>query len=226
MTPKARHPVSCIALAVIWQLVTLIPSTHAQTELHSTSSSTSTSNNPSDACTRALKTDGSTGAPVAHFPCLSFAPLSTTTAEAASPLSFSLSAQETPSVLSSSVTVPQSFNSTSPHAVSKSTVYTTLRSNDPATSTSAPKQVHTDQWDTLIKRSCERGSFSELDDKLQILGVNYDIYTRRQWCYQRYDVPSDVADGNIHYDELSFGWPGLIEDEGFAVLWIGSKNCA
>jgi hypothetical protein len=143
MTPKARHPVSCIALAVIWQLVTLIPSTHAQTELHSTSSSTSTSNNPSDACTRALKTDGSTGAPVAHFPCLSFAPLSTTAAEAASPLSFSLSAQETPSVLSSSVTVPQSFNSTSPHAVSKSTVYTTLRSNDPATSTSAPKQVHT-----------------------------------------------------------------------------------
>jgi hypothetical protein len=103
MTPKARHPVSCIALAVIWQLVTLIPSTHAQTELHSTSSSTSTSSNLSDACTRALETDGSTGALFAHFPCLPFTPLLSTTAEAASPLSFSLSAQETPSVLSSSL---------------------------------------------------------------------------------------------------------------------------
>ena len=141
MISKTRHLASCIVLAVMWQLVTLIPSTHAQTELHSTSTSTSTSNNPSEACTRALETDGSTGAPVAHFPCLSFAPLSTTTAEAASPLSFTLSVQGTSSALSSSTTVPQSFNSTLPHAVSTSTVYTTLQGTEQATSTYTPEQA-------------------------------------------------------------------------------------
>lgn len=137
---NAHHRASRIALAVIWQLVTLIPSTRAQTDLHTTQ------DEPSDVCTRAPE---STGAPVAHFPCLSLEPLSTTAAAATSTL-FSLSPEETSSAISSSatVTVSQSLNSKSDnitsasgHAVSTSTIYTTLRENDPATGTSTPPQV-------------------------------------------------------------------------------------
>jgi hypothetical protein len=134
---KAHRRASRVALAVIWQLVALITSTHAQVGIHSTQ------DDPSDACTRAPENGGSTGAPVAHFPCLSFVPLSTTAAEATSPLPFSLSEPEKSLTLSSSVTVLQSSNSTSTHAVSTSTINITLRGTDQATSTSPPEQIHT-----------------------------------------------------------------------------------
>jgi hypothetical protein len=63
--------------------------------------------------------------------------VSTTAAETTSPLPFSLSPQDTSSALSSSVIASQSFNSTPNHAVSTSTLYTTLRGTEQATSTSA-----------------------------------------------------------------------------------------
>lgn len=139
--PKAHHLSFHFALVVIWQLIALITSTHAQAEIQSTLAA------PSDACTRPPEF---TGAPGAHFLCLSLEPSSTTAAEATSSLTFSSAPQETSSTVSSSFTVPQSFNSTSTHtistsdsAVSTSTVYTTLRGNDPATSTSPPEQVQT-----------------------------------------------------------------------------------
>ncbi|GAB7328424.1 hypothetical protein MBLNU13_g00393t1 [Cladosporium sp. NU13] len=136
----AYHLASRIALAVTCQLLTLIASTHEQAELHTTQ------DDPSGACTRAPEGNESTAAPGAHLLCFSFEPLSTTTAKAASPLPFSLSAQQTPPVLWSSTTtttrIPQAFNSTSNHGVSKSTVYTTLRGIGQATSTFTPEGVH------------------------------------------------------------------------------------
>jgi hypothetical protein len=143
MTKTTAHHASRIALMVIWQLVTLITSTHAQAETHSTQ------DEPSDACTRATVNDGFAGAPVAHFPCLSFEPLSPTPTEATPSLSFSLSEQETSSTRSSFTSVSPSFNSTSDHGVSKTTVYTTLQGNDQATSTSSFEQVQTVANSTL-----------------------------------------------------------------------------
>ena len=132
---KAHHRASCIALAVVWQLFTLTPSTHAQTQL------LSTQDDPSDAGTRAPENDGLTGAPNAHFPCLSFVPVSTTLAGATSLLPFTLSKQQMSSAPSSSTSSLQSFNSTSNNDVSISTLYTTLRGTEQATSTSTPEQA-------------------------------------------------------------------------------------
>jgi hypothetical protein len=87
--------------------------------------------------------DGSTGAHVAHFPCLSFELLTTTSAETTTPLPFSLSEPETSLTLSSSTPVLQSSNSLSTQAVSTSTIDTTLWGTERATSTSPPEQVHT-----------------------------------------------------------------------------------
>ncbi|KAM0705880.1 hypothetical protein Q7P35_007240 [Cladosporium inversicolor] len=100
---------------------------------------------PSEACTRAPKVDGATGASNAHFPCLSFQPSSTTAAGAASSLSFSLLPQETSSAFSTSVTVPapQPINSTSDSTVATLTLFTTLRGNDQATSTSSQESAQT-----------------------------------------------------------------------------------
>lgn len=155
MTKTTAHHASRIALMVIWQLVTLITSTHAQAETHSTQ------DDPSDACTRATVNDGFAGAPVAHFPCLSFEPLSPTPTEATPSLSFSLSEQETSSTRSSFTSVSPSFNSTSDHGVSKTTVYTTLQGNDQATSTSTSDQVHTVTNGTLSTSATTDTSLSQ-----------------------------------------------------------------
>lgn len=132
---ESHSRASCIALAAIWQLVAIVPSIHAQTQIQSTQ------DDSSDACTRTPGNVSTTGAPDARFPCLSFEPVSTTSSEATSPLPFSLSKQETSLVLSSSVSVSQSFNSTSQNAVSTSTFYTTLRGTELATSTSTPEEI-------------------------------------------------------------------------------------
>jgi hypothetical protein len=146
---------SRIALAMIWPLVTLIASTNAQTELHPTH------HDPSDACTRVPDDDESTGAPGAHFLCFSFEPLPTTAAEAASPLPFTLSAQQTSSAIVSSTTIPQALNSTSNHDVSTTTLYTTLRGNDKATSTFAPQQLHSMTNGTLSSHATAKTSFPQ-----------------------------------------------------------------
>lgn len=133
--PKAHHRASSFTLAVIWQLVALIPSIYAQTQLQSTQDDTS------DACTRVPANDGSTGAPAAHFLCLSFEPLSTTTAEETFSSPASLSEQQTLSTFFSSTTIPQTFNSTSDNVVSTSTIYTTLRGIEQATSIPTPDEI-------------------------------------------------------------------------------------
>ena len=149
------HLASRTALAMIWQLVALIASTNAQTELHPTQ------HDPSDACTRVSDNDESIGAPGAHFLCLSFEPLSTTAAEAASPLPFTLSAQQTSSATVSSITIPQALNSTSNHDVSTTTLYTTLRCNDKTTSAFAPQQSHSMTNGTLSSHETAKTSFPQ-----------------------------------------------------------------
>ena len=167
------HLASHIALAMIWQLVTLIASTNAQTELHPTQHA------PSDACTRVPDNDESSGAPGAHFLCLSFEPLSSTAAEAASPLPFTLSAQQTSSAIVSSTLIPQVLNSTSNHDVSTSTLYTTLRDNDKTASTLAPQQGHSMTNGTLsphatAKTSLSQNSTTDFQSPLPIIPLSED----------------------------------------------------
>ena len=167
------HLASRIALAMIWQLVTLIASTNAQTELHPTH------HDPSDACTRVPDDDESTRAPGAHFLCFSFQPLSTTAAEAASPLPFTLSAQQTSSAILSSTTIPQALNLTSNHDVSTTTLYTTLQDNEKTTSGFAPQQGHSMTNGTLsphatAKTSLSQNSTTDSQSPLPIIPLSKD----------------------------------------------------
>jgi hypothetical protein len=76
-------------------------------------------------------------------------------------LPFTLSEPETSSTPSSSVSIQQSVNSTSAHAVSTSTVHTTLQGNDQATSTSTSDQVHTVTNGTLSTSATTDTSLSQ-----------------------------------------------------------------
>ena len=135
---------SRMVLALICQLLALIASTNAQSDLQTTQA------NPLEACTPAQETDGSLAASVARSPCLSFAPLSTSTAEVTSSLPFSLSALGSSSTLSASTTVPQFVNSTLAEAVSTSTGLHDISRGRPSEwhVYARTRAVH-DEWDTL-----------------------------------------------------------------------------
>jgi hypothetical protein len=81
--------------------------------------------------------------------------------------------------------------------------------------------THCDERHPLDERYYRHEPFSELDYGFCLFYADYSTSERRRQRYQCHDVPCGTADGDIHYDDLSFCWVDWRRVREAAVLRVG-----